>query len=122
MNWNKNLNEGSAEDIESWAYPPSGGRMKMILLGIVVPMPICYYAVHAWIIQEATWLGRGEDMIVKGGAAQALALYYFAIAAFFHFRYFWGLWPAYRVFEIGIVLSMMVGLGGCGTACYYVAQ
>ncbi len=120
MNWNKNFNEGTVDDIESWAYPPSGGRVKMILLGMMAPLAIGGYAVHAWIVQEATWFGRrSTDIVVTGEAARALAVCYFAIAAFCHFRYFWGLWPAYRVFEIGIVLSMIVGLGGCGAACYY---
>lgn len=121
MGWNDNMNRNTVDDIEDWSYPPSGGRMKMILLGILLPLMIGGYASKAWMTQEAVWLGRGgADMIVKGGAARALAVCYLGGAAFCHFRWLWGLVPAYRVFTIGIVLSIIVALSGCGSAFYYV--
>ena len=121
MGWNDGMNGDSLDTVEDLAYPPSGGRGKMIVLGILLPLAVGYYAGKSWINQEAVWLGRsGPDMIVKGEAAKALAVCYFAAAAFCHFRWFWGLVPVYRVFTVGIVLSMIVGLGSCGTACYYV--
>ncbi len=121
MGWNDNMNRNTVDDIEDLSYPPSGGRVKMIVLGILLPLVIGYFAARAWMTQEAVWLGeRGATMIVKGVAAKALGVCYFGAAGFCHFRWFWGLVPAYRVFTIGIVLSMILGLGGCGTACYYV--
>lgn len=61
-------------------------------------------------------------MTVKGDAARSLAVCYFAAAAFCHFRWFWGLIPSYRVFGIGIAISMIVGLGGCAAAFYHTFQ
>lgn len=123
MNWNENPNRHTLGDIENLSYPPTGGRVKMVLLGGVLPLLIAYFAAKAWIDQEAIWFGRGNsDMTVKGDAARAMAICYLASALFSHFRWFWGLLPSYRVFSIGIVLSMILGLGGCAGATYFVLR
>ena len=40
MNWNKDRNRHSLDDIEDLAYPPTGGRGKIILLGVLLPIGI----------------------------------------------------------------------------------
>lgn len=121
MGWNDNLNGNSLDNIEDLSYPPSGGRFKMVILGVLLPTAIGYFAARSWICQEAIWFGRGGgSMTVKGEAARSLAVCYLGAAGFCHFRWFWGLVPSYRAFTIGIVLSLIVGLGGCGGAFYYV--
>lgn len=75
MGWNDNMNRNTVDDIEDLSYPPSGGRVKMILLGLLLPLMIGGYASKPRMGQEAVWLGRGgADMIVKGEAARALAV------------------------------------------------
>ena len=91
----------------------------MILRGILLPLLIAAYAAGIWITEETTWIGRGTDVKVKGETARSLAVCYFAAASFAHFRWFWGLRPCYTIFEIGTVLSLLAGLGGCGAALYY---
>ncbi|MFT3991517.1 MAG: hypothetical protein QM680_08900 [Luteolibacter sp.] len=107
--------------IDGIVYPPSGGRVKQVLLGVVVPLVIGYFAYQSWVKQEAVWFGAGAGGSLKlhGKAAQSMALCYAAPALFAHFRWFWGLVPVYRIFEIGVILAILVGLGGCGAAYYY---
>ncbi|MFT4177225.1 MAG: hypothetical protein QM627_11290 [Luteolibacter sp.] len=107
--------------IDGIVYPPSGGRVKQIVLGVILPLAIGYFAYQAWVTREALWLGFGTNGTLKldGKAAQAMALCYLAPALFAHFRWFWGLVPVYKIFEIGVVLAILVGLGGCGAAYYY---
>ncbi len=120
MSWNPDLNRTAADDFENLSYPPNGGRVKLAILGIILPLAIAYFAGKAWITQEAVWPERGGwSMLVTGNTARSLAVCYFAAAAFCHFRWFWGLLPSYRVFICGTVLSMLVGLGGFGTALYF---
>jgi hypothetical protein len=105
MNWNGNPYRHAANDAEDLSYPPSGGRVKMILLGIILPLVIAWFGVGAWISEEATWFGsRGSDLVVKGAAAKSIAVAYLSIGSFCHFRWFWGLLPVWRVFEAGVVL------------------
>ena len=120
MNSNKNPNDNTLNDIEDLAYPPSGGRGKMIAFGIILPLVIAWFSARAWIDQEAIWFGnRSSDMTIKGDAARSMAVTYLAVALFAHFRWFWGLLPSYRIFTVGIVLSMILGLGGCAGATYF---
>ena len=101
------------DDYEDFAYPPSGGRLKLIILGVVIPGVIAFFAIRAWAHQEAYWPGsRGSGMTVRGEAAQALAVAYLSIGAFLHFRWFWGLLSAHRTFQIGTVCSLFAFLAG----------
>ena len=120
MDWNRRANDGATDDVADWAYPPNGGRLKMVLAGLLLPLWVGYRAWVAWTTETAIWFGnRSSDMEVKGDTAKAIAVCYLAAALFAHFRWFWGLWPCYRLFEIGIVLAMILGLGGCGSAWYF---
>ncbi len=57
MSWNPDMNRNTVDDIEELAYPPNGGRVNLVILGIIVPLVIVRFAGKAWIKQEATWLG-----------------------------------------------------------------
>lgn len=123
MNWNENPHRHTLGDIENLAYPPSGGRLKLIALGVLLPTTIASYAVRAWILEEAIWFGQdGSSMDLTGEAARSLAFCYVAVAMFCHFRWFWGLVPSYRIFSIGIVLSMLTGLAACSATLYHVLK
>ncbi|MGB6223090.1 MAG: hypothetical protein WBG04_18820 [Haloferula sp.] len=123
MNWNENPNRHTLGDIEDLAHPPSGGRLKFIALGILLPAAIAGYAARAWVLEEAIWLGQnGSSMDLTGDAARSLAVCYAAAAMFCHFRWFWGLVPSYRIFSTGIVISMLTGLGACSATLYHVLK
>jgi len=119
MNWMENPYRHTGTDAEDLSYPPSGGRTKLLLLGILLPLAIGYFSVKAWVSGEVVWLGRGNfDTIVHGQTAKALAVAYFGVCLFCHFRWCWGLIPNYRVFEIGTIVSLLGFLGGLGYAFY----
>ena len=123
MKWMDNPYRHTASDAEDLTYPPSGGRVKMILLGIVVPLVILYFGFDAWTTEEATWLGsRSSDIKVRGNTAKCVGVTYSSIGLFCHFRWFWGLIPVYRVFEIGMVVSLLGILGGILFGAYYLFE
>lgn len=120
MKWLENPYRHTANEAEDFAYPPSGGRVKLVLLGIIMPLVIVYFGVHAWLIEEAIWFGsRGSDIVVHGPTAKSLGVAYTSIGLFCHFRWFWGLLPVYRVFEIGTVVSIVSFLGGLCCGVYH---
>ncbi len=92
----------------------------MVGLGLALPLWVAYRAGLAWTTEKAIWFGEGNsDIEVQGETAKAMAICYLAGALFAHFRWFWGLWPIYRVFEVGLILSILIGLSGCGAAYYF---
>jgi hypothetical protein len=120
MNWSENPNRHTASDAEDLAYPPSGGRVKLVILGILLPLGVVYFGVQAWWSEEAIWFGnRGSDLVVRGATAKSLGVAYTSVGLFCHFRWFWGLLPVYRVFEVGTVLSLMGFLGALIAGVYH---
>ena len=101
-----------AFDSEDFAYPPSGGRNKLVLLGILLPGFIAWHAAHAWIARVAYWPSRrGAGIVIHGEAARAMAVLYLSVALFIHFRWFWGLLQKDRAFLSGTVGSCLLFLG-----------
>lgn len=120
MKWLGNPYRHTAREAEDFSYPPSGGRAKLVLLGIVLPAWILYYGVGAWISGHAIWFGNGNsDIEVQGATAKSLGFAYASIGLFCHFRWCWGLVPVYRVFHIGTVFSLLGILGGFGCAAFH---
>lgn len=100
------------DEFENLAYPPAGGRIKLLLLGILLPAVILRIACRAWLTQEAWWPGRqGSGVTVHGESAQAIAIVYLCVAAFVHFRWCWGLLQWDRTFQAGTVCSLLIFLG-----------
>ena len=113
MRWKRNYHQDTVEDIDDLSSVPDGGPAKMILSGLVLPVLIVGYSVHAWIHKKALWLAEGSnDMVVYGDTAKSLAVAYGSIGLFCHFRWFWGLLPNYFIYRYGIVLSLMGFIGG----------
>ena len=99
-------------DFDDLAHPPeSEGKAKLILLGIILPAVIAYWAAQAWIHETAYWPGRGTRGVnITGGAARYLAVCYLSVATFFDSRWFWGTLQFERIFKAGIICSMIAGL------------
>jgi len=98
-------------DYDDRAHPPSsGGKRKMILLGIVLPILISLFAAKTWISMEAYWPGRWGGVTLYDDAARAMAILHLSIAGFCHFRWFWRLRGEETIFNVGTVLSMLAGL------------
>ena len=77
-------------DPEDLEYP-SGGPVKMVLLGIAAPLMILKYSLGVWVSKVAIIPQRnGSDALIEGPGAQALAVTYGFFALFCHFRWFWG--------------------------------
>jgi hypothetical protein len=98
-------------DAEDFAYPPTGGKFKLVLLGIIIPGFIAYYGVNAWLSEEAYWPGRRGGVTVHGESARAMAVLYMSVATFVHSRWFWGLIQVDRIFQVGMVSSLLIFLG-----------
>lgn len=92
--------------------PPTGGRVKLILLGIVLPGLIAWYATDAWMAEKAYWPARqGRGIRIYGEAARALAVVYLSVAGFCHTRWFWGILQWERTFRAGTIASCLFFLG-----------
>ncbi len=108
----------AATELDIISDSPSGGMVKLLFLGIVLPVVIGYFGANSWISQEARWIGRGMSMDVTGAEARSLGFAYLSGAMFCHFRWFWGLLPHGRIYEIGTTLSLVGIVCGLGYGMY----
>jgi hypothetical protein len=92
--WTNKDHRSGFDDAEDLAYPPSGGRVKMWVLGIgLAVIPICY-GIYCLLTRHAVLFGSREaDLDLNGSAAVALAIAYIAVGIFIHAHWFWGLYP-----------------------------
>ena len=113
--------ERSRELVEGWSTAPSGGLLKMLILGIGLPLWI-YLAFAHGIFESghATWHGRGAGLDVYGTAAYALGTSIAGVALFCHARWFWGLVPSAVAYALGTVVSLAMVAGGIGVAAWSV--
>jgi hypothetical protein len=120
MKWLENPYRHTASDAEDLSYPPSGGRVKLVLFGSILPLVIIYFGAQAWITEEAIWFAsRGSVIEVHGPTAKTLGIFFTSIGLFCHIRWFWGLLGFYRVFEVGTVISLISILIGLFCGVYY---
>lgn len=97
-------------DYEDFVDPPTGGRFKLAVLGIIIPAMIAYFAVSAWLEELAYLPGRRGGMMLHGESARAMAVVYMSVALFIHCRWFWGLIQSERVYKIGQISSLFIFL------------
>jgi hypothetical protein len=116
--WASRDRETLADDVESLAYLPAGGRSKQWKSGMgLACLPVIYglYCLHKG---DATLPWRNA-IPMKYEAGQALAIAWIAVGAFLHFHYFWGLsdrlWKASQPLK---VLALLVFLGAFFYAHY----
>jgi len=118
--WTRNPYELDTQLAENLSHSPSGGRIKMWLLGFFsVPIPLAY-GVHCLITGHARFFGRrGSHLDLHGTAAVSLAIAYMAVGLFMHAHWFWGLHP--RLFRFSPVLkvfALLIFIGSFGYAMF----
>ena len=108
------------DDAEDLAYPPSGGPVKMWLVGLALALVPLRYGVHCLLTGHARFFGRyGVDVDLDGSAARALAIAYIAVGVFIHAHWFWGLHPKLEPLSYLLkVLALLVFLGSFGYTMY----
>ncbi|MEC5129220.1 hypothetical protein VSU19_20840 [Verrucomicrobiales bacterium BCK34] len=112
-------NDDTAWAANNFAFAPSGGSVKLVVLGFALPSVIFYFAIKGWITQEALWIGRDNDQEVSGVSAQAISVAYFGVGLVCHIRWFWGLLGFGRIFEVGTILSVILILAGLAYGFYW---
>jgi hypothetical protein len=122
--WTRHPSETDDEIADSLSHSPSGGRLKMWLLGVGLALvPLCY-AIHCLQTGHTTFFGRrGLNLDLTGSAAVAMAVAYIAVGVFIHAHWFWGLHPKLEPLSpILKVLAVLVFLGGLGYTAYKIAE
>ncbi|HEU5069824.1 MAG TPA: hypothetical protein VFV96_05335 [Verrucomicrobiae bacterium] len=118
--WTRNPYDTDAELADSLANAPSGGRVKMWLLGFGLALIPIGYGIHCLRTGHTKFFGdNGSDLDLTGPAAHAMAIAYLAVGVFIHAHWFWGLHPRLEPFSpILKVLAALVFLGGLGYTAY----
>lgn len=114
--WTRNPYEFDAKVADNLSHSPSGGRVKMWLLGVGLALIPLGYGVHCLITGQARFFGRrGSHLDLDGTAAISLAIAYIAVGLFMHAHWFWGLHP--RLFRFSSLLkgfALLVFIGSFG--------
>lgn len=119
--WTNKVHRTAFDDAEDLAYPPSGGRFKMWLLGVGLALLPIGYGIHCLRTGHALLLGENSNLDVTGSGAVALALAYIAIGVFIHAHWFWGLRPGCELVSYLLKFAaVLLFLGSFGYAIYRV--
>jgi len=118
--WTRNPFETDAKIADSLSDSPSGGRLKMWLLGFGLAFIPIWYGIRCLQNGHTTFFGsRGTHLDLTGSAAVAMAVAYIAVGVFIHAHWFWGLHPKLEPLSpILKVLAVLVFLGGLGYTVY----
>ena len=118
--WTRNPYEIDVKVAEDLSYSPSGGRLKMWLLGVGLALFPIGYGIRCLHTGHTTFWGRrGENLDLTGSAAVAMAIAYIAAGVFIHAHWFWGLHPKLEAWSPVLkVLTVLVFLGGLGYSAY----
>src|SRR5205809_7377596 len=78
--WTNKVHRTAFDDAEDLAYAPSGGRVKMWLLGVGLAAIPLGYGIQCLQTGHARFFGRrGSHLDLDGSAAVALAIAYIAV-------------------------------------------
>lgn len=117
---NRNYRTGF-DDAEDLACSPTGGPIKMWLMGVGVALIPLIYGVHCLFSGHAILFGHQGDMDVTGPAATALAIAYIAVGVFIHAHWFWGLLPKLTLISYLLkYTAVLVFIGSFGYAIFKV--
>jgi hypothetical protein len=118
--WTNKNRRTAFDEAEDLAYAPSGGRVKMWLLGIGLALiPLCY-GVRCLSTGHARFFGRRRSHVdLDGSGAIALAIAYIAIGVFIHAHWFWGMHQKLEPWSYLLkALAVLVFLGSFGFAMF----
>jgi len=115
----RNPHEIDARVAGSLSESPSGGRLKMWLLGFLLALVPILYGMHClWSGHTKLVGGRGASLDLTGSAAVAMAIAYIAMGGYMHAHWFWGLHhklePLSPILKLLAVLAFLGGLGYTG--------
>ena len=83
--WTRNPYELDAEVADNLSHSPSGGRLKMWLLGVCLALIPLGDGVRCAMTGQARFFGRrGSHLDLDGTAAISLAIAYIAVGLFIH--------------------------------------
>jgi hypothetical protein len=118
--WTNKQHRTAFDDAENLAYAPSGGRLKMWLLGVGLALIPIGYGAYCLFTGHARFFGRrAAHLDLDGSAAVALAVAYIALGLFIHAHWFWGLHSRLEPFSyLFKVLALLVFLGSFGYTIY----
>jgi hypothetical protein len=117
--WTNKEHRTAFDDAEDLAYPPSGGPVKMWLLGVGLALAPAGYGLSCLLAGHAILPGQYENLDLYGPAAQALAVACIALGLFIHAHWFWGLLPTFEtVSQVLKLLAVVVFLGSLGYMMY----
>jgi hypothetical protein len=120
--WTNKDHRTAFNNAEDLAYSPTGGRIKMWLLGVGLALIPVWYGVHCLFTGHARLFGHsGSPLELNGSAAKALAISYIAIGGFIHAHWFWGLQPRFEQLSYLLkVVAVLVFLCSFGYTIYRV--
>jgi hypothetical protein len=117
--WTNKEHRTAFDDAEDLAYPPTGGRGKMLFLGIILALVPAGYGIYCLRTGHALMFGQNADLDVTGSAAVALAIAYMAVGIFIHAHWFWGLRPKGESLSYLLkIFAVLLFLGSFGYAIY----
>ena len=117
MGWRSHQDTAAIADALS--FPPSGGKVKVILLGIILPTAIGYFGATGLLSKEALWIGSESNINVTGRTAVAISIAYSGVGLLCHIRWVWGLLGFHHIFEIGTVISTLAIISGIAAAFWF---
>jgi hypothetical protein len=121
--WTTSVQKADADATEALSHSPSGGKLKMWVLGVgLALLPIGYGASCLVNGQARLWGSNDSELDLDGSAAVGLAIAYVAVGAFIHFHWFWGLHlRLLRFSPLLKTVAVLAFLGGIGYMFYKVA-
>jgi len=115
--WTNKEHRTPLDDAEDLAYPPSGGRATMWLMGIGLAIVPVGYGIRCLFTEHATLWGRYNSQLdLTGSSAVALAIAYIAVGIFMHAHWFWGLLPKFEI--VSVILKFLTVLAFIGSLGY----
>jgi hypothetical protein len=113
--WTHRNHRTAFDDASDLSDPPSGGPLKMWLVGAGIAAIPVGYGIRCWMTGHAMFIGRGSNLDLTGPAATAMAIAYMAVGVFIHGHWFWGLHPRLERFcSIPKVLAALTFIGSFG--------
>jgi len=120
--WTNKRHRTAFDDAEDLAYASTGGRIRMWLLGVGLPLIPLGYGMCCLLTGQARFFGRNRmHLDLDVSAAITLAIAYIAVGVFIHADWFWGLHPRLEPLSYLLkLLAVLVFLASSGYTIFMV--